>query len=206
MDKTVQKIKPQQEVSSSNINKKSFFYPPGGILIWIVIYLELFTFGMAIAGLAYYGSQERTLFHQHSQLLNKTIAAINTVFLLTGGYFAARAVHHFKEGFFDKTSRFLLWAIFSGLGFLILKLVEYRPKLEAGFTIDYSSFFMNYWLLTGFHWLHVLVGVAILFFIRRAIQKQKEKASLEDIEAGTAFWHMCDLIWLLLFPILYLLF
>ena len=49
-------------------------------------------------------------------------------------------------------------------------------------------------------------GVVILFFIRRGIQQKKEKASLDDIEAGTAFWHMCDLIWLLLFPILYLLF
>ncbi|HRD57457.1 MAG TPA: cytochrome c oxidase subunit 3 [Ferruginibacter sp.] len=193
-------------MDSVSTQQKSIFYPPGGILIWIVIYVELLTFGMAIAALAYYGSQERVLFHQHSQLLNKTIAAINTVFLLTGGYFAARAVYYFKAGLYAKTNRFFGWAIISGLAFLVLKIVEYHQKLEAGLTMNYSSFFMNYWLLTAFHWLHVLVGVVILFFIRRGIQQKKEKASLDDIEAGTAFWHMCDLIWLLLFPILYLLF
>ncbi len=143
---------------------------------------------------------------QKPPLLNKTIAAINTVFLLTGGYFAARAVYYFKAGLYAKTNRFFGWAIISGLAFLVLKIVEYHQKLEAGLTMNYSSFFMNYWLLTAFHWLHVLVGVVILFFIRRGIQQKKEKASLDDIEAGTAFWHMCDLIWLLLFPILYLLF
>jgi nitric oxide reductase NorE protein len=187
-------------------NKKSIFYPPGGILIWIVIYVELITFGMAIVGLAYYGSQERIKFHEDSQHLNKTIATINTILLLTGGFFAAKAIQYFKDKRIDKSARFFLFAIFSGLGFLILKIVEYSQKLEAGFTMDYSSFFMNYWLLTGFHWLHVLVGVVILFFLRRIVLQKKENASLEDLEAGTAFWHMCDIIWLLLFPILYLLF
>ena len=188
------------------VNRKSIFYPPGGILIWIVIYVELITFGMAIAGMAYYGSQEREKFHLDSQLLNRPIAAINTILLLTGGFFAAKAVQYFKENKSEKTAQFLLWAIFSGLGFLALKLVEYSQKLEAGLTMDHSSFFMNYWLLTGFHWLHVLVGVVILFFMRRVVIKKKENTSLEDLEASTAFWHMCDLIWLLLFPILYLLF
>lgn len=188
------------------INRKSFYYPPGGILIWIVIYVELITFGMAIAGLAFYGSQERAKFHADSLLLNRNIAAINTILLLTGGFFAAKAITFFKEQITEKTAQYLLWAIFSGLGFLVLKIVEYSQKIEAGLTMDHSSFFMNYWLLTGFHWLHVLVGVVILYFMRRTVIKKKENASLEDLEAGTAFWHMCDLIWLLLFPILYLLF
>lgn len=193
-------------MTSNHSTQSSFFYPPGGILIWIVIYVELFTFGMAIIGLTYYGAQERVVYHEQSQLLNKTFAAINTVLLLTGGYFAARAVQFFKERLFEKTARFFLWAIVSGVGFLGIKMIEYYQKWKAGYTMDYSPFFMNYWLLTGFHWLHVLVGVVILFFVRRSILKKKETASLEDIEAGTAFWHMCDLIWLLLFPILYLLF
>lgn len=187
-------------------NKKSFFYPPGGILIWIVIYVELITYGMAMIALAYYGSQERALFHDDSQLLNKNIGVINTAILLSGGYFAAMAVQFFKKKLTVKSSRFLLWAIYSGIAFLILKMIEYYLKIDAGIDMNYSTFFMNYWLLTGFHWIHVLVGVVILIIIRRSIIKKQEDASLEDLEAGTAFWHMCDIIWLLLFPILYLLF
>lgn len=190
----------------SSSHSKSIWYPPGGILIWIIILIELFTYGMAMAALAYYGSLDRAQYHADSMLLNKAIAAVNTVFLLTGGYYAAMAVKRFRNAEFDKTSRYLLWAIYSGVAFLLLKLAEYYPKLAAGLDMNYSPFFMNYWLLTGFHWIHVLVGVVILIVIRHGIIKNGRNASPEDLEAGTAFWHMCDLIWLLLFPILYLLF
>ena len=190
----------------TNTTTKSIAYPPGGILIWIIIYLELITFGMAMVALAHYGMQESALFHHDSQLLNKEIATINTIFLITGGFFAAKAVHCFKAKNIDRSARMLLWAMLAGVGFLLLKMFEYYGKLEAGLSMDYSSFYMNYWLLTGFHWIHVFVGVIILFFIRRSIVHKKELATIEDIEAGVAFWHMCDLIWLLLFPILYLLF
>lgn len=188
------------------INKKSIYYPPGGILIWIVIYLELFTFGMAMLALVYYGSQDRIQYHEDSKLLNRLLGTVNTVFLLTSGFLVAKAVHYFKQNLIEKTSKYFLWAIFSGCGFLVLKLVEYYEKLQAGIDMDYSSFFMFYWLLTGFHWIHVLVGIVILWFIRRAVIKKQHTASLEDIEAGASFWHLCDLVWLLLFPILYLLF
>ena len=104
----------------------------------------------------------------------------------------------------------LLWFFrtrsISRFGFLILKSYEYYEKIEMVLTMGKSSFFTNYWLLTGFHWIHVLVGLIILIFIRRSIQKSKTEASLEDIEASATFWHMCDIIWLLLYPVLYLLF
>ena len=188
------------------IKAKSIYYPPGGVLIWIVIYLELLTFGMAILALAYYGSLNREQFHTDSALLNKTIATINTILLLTSGFLVAKAVHFFKENQVQKTLQFLTGAIFSGFGFLVLKAFEYYEKIEMGLTIGKSEFFTNYWLLTGFHWIHVLVGLVILLVIRKSITKKKNNASMEDFEAGAAFWHMCDLIWLLLFPILYLLF
>ncbi|MFA7445682.1 MAG: cytochrome c oxidase subunit 3 [Flavobacteriaceae bacterium] len=188
------------------VNNKSIYYPPGGILIWIVIYLELLTFGMAMLALAYYGSQDRLNYHTDSQLLNKTIATLNTVLLLTSGFLVAKGVHFFKNKLFQKTSNYFLWAMLSGLGFLLLKLVEYYEKLQAGLDMNYSTFYMFYWLLTGFHWIHVLVGLVILGFVRRSVLQKQKKAALEDIEAGAAFWHLCDLIWLLLFPILYLLF
>ena len=93
------------------VNHKSIYYPPGGILMWIIIYLELFTFGMAILALAYYGSLERDQFHADSQLLNKFTATINTILLLTSGFFVAKAVHFFKEKKIEKTTQFMLWAI-----------------------------------------------------------------------------------------------
>lgn len=188
------------------INYKSIYYPPGGILIWIVIYLELFTFGMALLAMAYYGSLEREMFHESAQLLNKGIATANTVLLLTSGFFVARGVHFFKGKEWDKTNKHFLIAMLFGLGFLGLKLVEYYQKIELGYTMDYNLFFNFYWFLTAFHWLHVLVGIVILFFVRLSVRKKKDQVATDDVEAGAAFWHLCDIIWLLLFPIIYLIF
>lgn len=184
--------------------KKSFFYPPGGLLLWIIIYVELLTFGMGIAAVAYYGSLDRTAFHQDSLQLNKSIATLNTLLLLTSGYFVVKAVQDFKAALPKKCGSQLLWAAAAGLGFLVLKMLEYSAKIEAGLDMNYSTFFMFYWLLTGFHWIHVLVGVVILLILRFQILKKPEELKLEDLEGGAAFWHMCDLIWLLLFPVLYL--
>jgi nitric oxide reductase NorE protein len=188
------------------INHKSLAYPPGGLLIWIVIYLELLTFGIAFAALAFYGSEIREEFHNDSQLLNREIATTNTILLLTSGFFVARAVQFFKTKNWQKTVQFLGWAMWPGLGFLVLKMIEYYSKIEAGIGMDYSTFYIFYWLLTAFHWIHVLVGLVILFVIRQTIIKKQNEASFEDLDAGAAFWHMCDLIWLILFPILYLIF
>lgn len=204
-EKTLQKY--NVEVSEGKISTtKSIFYPPGGLLIWIVIYLELLTFGLGFVALAYYGATARAIFHQDSLMLNKTFGTINTILLLTGGYFAARGLHSFRKSQFPQTAQNLLFAMVLGVGFLIVKGVEYYLKWEAGIGMDYSTFYIFYWLMTGFHWIHVLVGVVILAVLRQQILRKKPTTKLEDFEAGISFWHMCDIIWLLLFPILYLLF
>lgn len=187
-------------------NSKSIYYPPGGILLWIIIYLELITFGMAMLAFAYYGVQEQAVFAESAKHLNKGIATANTILLLTSGYFVAMSVVAFNNKNIKKTTRYLNFSMLLGFGFLILKGIEYYLKIESGFTMNTNSFFMYYWLLTGFHWIHVLVGLVILFFIKIGIQKKQNDYSLEDFEAGATFWHMCDIIWLLLFPVLYLMF
>ncbi len=93
-----------------------------------------------------------------------------------------------------------------GVLFLSIKGYEYYEKIEHGLTIDYDRFFTFYWLLTGFHFIHVMVGVVILLFLSTNIRKGNySKNDYLDVESGGTFWHMCDLIWLLLFPALYLL-
>jgi nitric oxide reductase NorE protein len=93
-----------------------------------------------------------------------------------------------------------------GMFFLVLKTVEYYDKIEDGLGMGYNTFFSFYWMLTLFHVVHVIVGLVILISIYFGVIKEKKSTTIEDVEAGAAFWHMCDLIWLLLFPIIYLLF
>ena len=69
--------------------KKNIYYPPGGILMWIIIYLELITFGMALLAMVFYSTEEVGVFHESRLLLNTTLGMINTIFLLTSGFFIA---------------------------------------------------------------------------------------------------------------------
>ncbi|WP_456420498.1 cytochrome c oxidase subunit 3 [Lutibacter sp.] len=193
-------------MNTQQINHKSFYYPPGGILLWILIFLELITFGAALIAMVVYGKQELEMFHTSRLHLNTTIGTINTIALITSGFFMALSVQYFKENNLKKSSLFLKLTMLGGVLFLALKGFEYYEKIEVGLTIGYNTFFTFYWLLTLFHVIHLLVGLVILLFMQRDLNKNKTNANIEDVEASAAFWHMCDLIWLLLFPIIYLIF
>jgi len=191
-------------METEKVNYKNIYYPPGGILLWILILLELITFGVALIVLAVGSKENPEAFRESSAHLNATYGAINTIFLLTSGFFMASSLHQFKQKKLKKSSIYLNITMLGGILFLILKGIEYSEKIEYGLILGYDTFFNFYWLLTGFHVIHVLVGIIILLFMQRSLKK--ETAILEDVEASAAFWHMCDLIWLLLFPVLYLVF
>lgn len=191
---------------TQQLNHKSLYYPPGGILLWMVIFLELFTFGIALIAMVYYSKEEPIVFHNSRLQLNATFGVINTLFLITSGFFMAKSVQHFKVNNRDKTSLYLKLTMLGGVLFLLLKSVEYYSKIDAGLTMGYNSFFSFYWMLTLFHVIHVIVGLVFLISIYFGIRNENESTKLEDVEASAAFWHMCDLIWLLLFPIIYLIF
>ena len=182
------------------IDHKNIFYPPGGILLWIIIIIELFTFGIALIALVYISKEDPKLYHNSRLMLNASYGAVNTIFLLTSGFFMAASVQYFKQQNINKSKLYLKLTMFGGVLFLVLKFIEYSHKIDAGIGLDYNTFFTFYWLLTGFHVIHVLIGLIILSYFNFTLKKQQ----LEDIEAGAAFWHMCDLIWLLLFPVIYL--
>jgi len=187
-------------MNTKPIDYKNFYYPPGGILIWILITVELLTFGMALIALVFMSKENPELYHESRLMLNSTYGATNTIFLLVSGFFMATTVHLFKKGNFSKASFYLNLTMLGGLLFLVLKSVEYYHKIESGLLLDHNTFFTFYWLLTGFHVIHVLVGLVILTYFKFTLKKLET----EDLEAGAAFWHMCDLIWLLLFPVIYL--
>ena len=193
-------------METPTIDPKNIYYPPGGILMWIIIFLELVTFGIALVFMVVSAREEPEMFHGSRMLLNATYGAINTVFLLTSGFFMAKTVQFFKENNISRASFFLRLTMLGGILFLGLKGFEYNDKIEAGLSLSYNTFFTYYWMLTLFHMLHVVVGLIILWTVQRSMSKAPANLKLEDLEASAAFWHMCDLIWLLLFPILYLIF
>lgn len=188
----------------NNSLKPSIFYPPGGILLWIIIFIEILTFGMGIFAFMVMAGREYSVFHESRQQLNTAIGSINTLLLLTSGYFMAEAVKQYSSNNIDKFLRYLNVTLAGGIGFIILKSIEYYSKIQHGLLFDTNTFFTFYWALTIFHLLHVIVGLIILYVVKYNVKRSTVSLPVEDIKASAAFWHMCDLIWLLIFPILYL--
>lgn len=186
--------------SSSVPGPSHIFYPPGGLLVWALVVMELLTFGVALIAFMMSSGHEPEAFHASRELLNPTIGFANTIILLSSGYLMALSVNRFKEGNFQAAGRLLNFTLVGGLLFCALKGVEYHDKILHGHTLGFDTFFTYYWLLTVFHLMHILVGMIILLVMRSNLSLRRT----EDFEASAVFWHMCDLIWLLLFPSLYL--
>ncbi len=184
--------------------KNNIYYPPGGILLWIIIFLELLTFGMAIIAFLISSKSEFSLFHESRLQLNITLGSCNTIILICSGYYMAKAVNYFKENDSKRFSSSLHLTMLIGSLFIVLKSIEYYYKIKNNLLIDTNTFFTFYWLLTIFHLIHVIVGIIILIVIRYKTKQQPNIITIDDVEAAGAFWHMCDLIWLLIFPLLYL--
>lgn len=191
---------------NTKTNYPNIYYPPGGILIWIIVVVEVVTFASALLVFLNDRGTNPEVFNDSQAILNKSLGTINTLLLVTGGFFMSTCINKLKTG---KQSESLYWitgAIGMGFLFLMVKGYEYYEKLTHGYSIDYNDFFMYYWLLTGFHYFHVLAGVIILIFLLVDIKLGRAtQSNCEDLETGGIFWHMCDLIWLMLFPVLYLL-
>jgi len=187
-------------------NRKSIYYPPGGILIWFLMILEIFTFLGASMVFLTYRSKNIVEFIESKQLLSPITGTINTILLITSGYFMVISVNKLRENDHKKSALSMLIGILLGILFLIIKGTEFYQKIELGIGFNHNTFFTLYWLMTGFHFVHVLFGVGLLTYIYFAIKNKKYNSSqLFDVEASATYWHMCDLIWILIFPILYLL-
>lgn len=171
---------------------------PGELLIWVLIVSELLVFGAGLAAFMAARLIDPSGFAEAQNELHRTGAALNTVVLVTSGYLAARALR-LREAARRTAARLALVAAAAlGVVFLVIKGIEYVDKAGQGITYETHTFFTFYYLLTGFHSAHVVAGVVILLLIAWRDEPR-------NIEAGAAFWHMVDLVWILLFPVIYLL-
>ncbi len=182
------------------------YEPPGGILVWIIVVVELLTFLAGIGVFLYQRAGDPEAFTRGRDLLSQPLALLNTAILLTGGWFMVCSLTELRKGMREKSLRWIAATIASGLAFLAVKVVEYTGKIEQGHVFGEDTFFTLYYALTGFHFIHVAVAVLILLYFAKQIRLGRyHRDHHDDVEAGGIFWHLCDLIWLFLFPTLYLL-
>lgn len=179
-------------------------YPPGDLAIWIFILAELVVFAAFFAAYAFTRIGNVELFNTYQQTLDRRAALINTLALITSSYFVVRAVAAVREGSTRGCVHWLLAALGMGALFLVVKGGEYAHHFAAGVTLSTNTFYMFYLSLTFFHFMHVIMGMVILAAVTvKAHRGGYSAAEHTGVETGASYWHMVDLVWLILFPLVY---
>ncbi len=191
----------QTKVETLSKNKEPL---PGDLAIWFFIMAELLVFGLFFIVYVFVRSNNLELFNSSQLELHRIAGVINTIALITSSYFIALAVHYIKQNNVKRTGIMYLLALAMGLVFVVVKMWEYSHVFGAGIHLSTNTFYTFYISLTFFHFMHVMMGMIILasnyWFLRQG------KYSAEDhigIETGASYWHMVDLVWIVLFPLVY---
>ena len=171
---------------------------PGELLMWVLILSEITVFGAGLLAFLSVRLTDPTGFAEAQSHLHRTGAAANTLVLVTSGWLAALATRAAEAGQRRRLRLLLAVAIGFGAVFLILKGTEYADLWAQGIGTETHAFYTFSYLLTGFHAAHVLAGMVLLALVGWL-------GTPKAVETGAAFWHMVDLIWVLLFPVVYLL-
>ena len=184
--------------------------------MWIFLATEIMFFGGMFLGYAVYRSSYPMAFGEASRRLDIVLGALNTVILLTSSLTMAMAVHAAYRGKRRQLAGFLIVTIVLGLGFLGIKFYEYFQKFEEhlvpgrGFVFEGADphtqlFFSFYFAMTGMHALHMIIGIAMMgVLIVFALRGKYSPEYYNPVEMAGLYWHFVDIVWVFLFPLLYL--
>ncbi|HNZ57026.1 MAG TPA: cytochrome c oxidase subunit 3 family protein [Methylophilaceae bacterium] len=178
---------------------------PGDFALWIFIFAEMLAFGVLFVAYAFTRAKNVELFNVSQLTLSRTSGAINTLVLITSSYFVVRGVAAIKKGLNKQCAHWLTGAFLLGGIFVCIKMVEFNAKYTEDITMSTNNFYMFYLSLTFFHFMHVLMGMIILASI--IIKANRGGYSAQDyigVETGASFWHMVDFLWIILFPLVYI--
>lgn len=179
---------------------------PGEVGIWVFVLGDMFVFGLFFTVFVYYRGLDLEVFRASQATLNQNYGAANTLLLLFSSWFVVLAVIDVRERAGSYAARLLGLAMLCGVGFSIVKFVEYGEKLRAGLGIMTNDFYMYYYIFTGLHFVHVIIGIGVLIYLLSMVRAGINSAGeMRIFESGAIYWHMVDLLWIVLFPLLYLL-
>jgi cytochrome c oxidase subunit III len=187
---------------------------------WLFLATEVLLFAGLFVAYAVFRMLYPTAFYNGSSLLDWRFGGLNTVVLLISSYTMAMSIHWFQVGKIKRARLNLMVTFLAGIGFLIIKGVfEYYPKLSEGkapgqfFTYPFASdphepiWWSVYYCATAIHATHVIIGMALIFrvwWLSRPSESRYGPEHYTGVELTGLYWHLVDLIWIFLFPLLYL--
>jgi cytochrome c oxidase subunit 3 len=199
----------------AHTSHKSIDYTGAKFGMWLFLFTEILLFGGMFLVYSVYRQAHTADFHESAKEMSLFFGAVNTVVLLTSSLTMALSISAMKRGAKTRSLLFQAATIIMGLIFLGNKFVEWREHILHGYYPDSPEllamshgkilYFGLYYVMTGIHGLHVLIGIGIICFM--FILTTLEKVSSEDyikLENTGLFWHLVDIIWIYLFPLFYL--
>ena len=185
--------------------------------VWLFLVTEVLLFGGLFVTYIIYRAMYPEMFHEASHHLNRILGGINTIVLICSSYTMARAVDSVKHNDSNRANQFLTVTLVCAATFLVIKYFEYAHKFHEGLLpgghFTYAEmqqpkgdlFFSLYFMMTGLHGVHVLVGIGLIFWVLiRSNKGHFNSAYSTPVELTGIYWHLVDLIWIYLFPLLYL--
>ena len=172
---------------------------------WSFLASEIMLFGGLISAYVILRSGSNLFWVPPRSMMGVPLATLNTFVLITSSVTMVLALAAIQQGAMDKFKRFMACTIGGGFGFLGIKAYEYNHKLHEGITLSSNLFGSFYYTLTGLHVLHVIGGMVLLTVILVQGSRGMYANNHDRVECAGLYWHFVDLVWVLLFPILYLL-
>ncbi|CAG4883690.1 Putative additional subunit of nitric oxide reductase (Nor) complex, membrane protein [Georgfuchsia toluolica] len=177
---------------------------PGYLAVWAFILAEMLLFAVLFASYAFTRVDNVEMFNLYQQTLDRNAGAINTLLLVTGSWFVVLAVQAARRDDSRAASRNIAFGFLCGAGFLSIKVFEYAAKFGEGISLSTNTFYRFYFGLTFFHFMHVTLGMVILAILWvKTRQGAYGSHDVHGLESGAAYWHMVDLLWIVLFPLVY---
>lgn len=178
---------------------------PGEAGAWIFILGEMVVFAILFSLYLFHRHDNRHLFRTAQQSLNTTVGLVNTLLLLTSSLLVAAGIQAVRRRATTAAPWLFAGAALLGLAFTLVKSIEFTKHVDHGHTLSTNDFWTYYYVLTGTHLLHVLIGLGILsFLIVQSRRTTLDATMIRLIESGASYWHMVDLVWIIIFPLLYL--
>jgi nitric oxide reductase NorE protein len=178
---------------------------PGEAGIWVFVLGDMTMFAAFFGCFTHDRGYRVDLFNASQSQLHISFGALNTCLLLTGSLFVVWGVNAARRDRLDEARRWLGWAWACGALFGLNKILEYSDKIAHDITPATNLYFMYFYMFTGLHALHLLIGLIVLWNLRRiCAQPALTQANRRTLEIGATYWHLVDLLWVVLFALLYL--
>lgn len=170
--------------------------------MWVFVLGDLVIFGAYFLIFMIYRNQEHQLFLDSQRHLSLDIGTANTLLLLASSWFVANGVLATRAGEYRRALTLTSCGGACGVGFVGIKAYEWASKISAGLTFPHNDFYMFYYMLTGIHLFHVLLGLVFLGVVVAEL-RNPDKRRPSMVETGATYWHMVDLLWIVIFALLY---